>query len=231
MSEEKTYSIKEIAEALNVPRTTVTDWISRYPQYMEFRLQGKRRVYTEAAVNVLKEISVLRNQGLSSFRIEEQLGGRYSGFAKRNQLSETAVKTGLESHTSYRHIFALLFLVVLLLCAGIIAFLKIETFIRENQKLNIKAEDSSSGLKSADDNSKESRMEVYDLEKQKDEFKKAVLKMQEKAESVKEAEILLLRNKFAEERLELLKALDAAQKNREEMEAIITQIQAQCYEH
>lgn len=275
MDSGKKYSVSEIAEKLGVPRTTVTDWLSRYSQYIEFRLQGKRKVYTEAAVNALKEISTLRNQGLSSFRIEEELREHYPGHGeaaiqkissdkdipgydgdfsrviKRNQISETGMKTSLESYTNYRYIFALLFLVFLFLCAGIIAFLKVEAFIRENQKLDIEAKNSISRLKNADDNSKENRMDVYDLgkqvselasspmaesrkaenlEEQKDEFKKSILKMEQTAQTAKEAEILLLRNKFAEERLELLKALDAARKNREEMEAIITQIQAQCYE-
>lgn len=71
--EEKTYTVIELAETLGVARTTVNDWLSRYTQYIDFKMVGRRRVYTESALAVLKEISGLRNKGLAGTDIETEL--------------------------------------------------------------------------------------------------------------------------------------------------------------
>lgn len=71
--EEKTYTVIELAETLSVARTTINDWLARYTQYIDFKMVGRRRVYTEAALGVLKEISELRNKGLSGNDIETEL--------------------------------------------------------------------------------------------------------------------------------------------------------------
>lgn len=71
------YSVMELAEAVGVPRTTINDWLSRYERFIDFRPQGKRKVYTAATLAVLQEIGELRNRGLSSFDIEEELGKRH----------------------------------------------------------------------------------------------------------------------------------------------------------
>jgi hypothetical protein len=77
MEEKKKFSVSDLADALNVPRTTVNDWLSRYSQYIDFRMQGKRKIYLESALKVLEEISDLRNSGMSSFDIEEELVKRH----------------------------------------------------------------------------------------------------------------------------------------------------------
>jgi DNA-binding transcriptional MerR regulator len=71
------YTVMELADAVGVPRTTINDWLSRYERFIDFRTQGKRKVYTAATLAVLQEIGELRNQGLSSFDIEEALGKRH----------------------------------------------------------------------------------------------------------------------------------------------------------
>ena len=71
--EEKTYTVIELAETLSVARTTVNDWLARYTQYIDFKMVGRRRVYTDAALAVLREISELRNKGLSGNDIETEL--------------------------------------------------------------------------------------------------------------------------------------------------------------
>lgn len=73
MEDFKKYTVMELAEMVGVPRTTINDWLTRYAQYIDFKMQGKRKIYTEAALTVLKEISGLRDKGLSSFDIEEEL--------------------------------------------------------------------------------------------------------------------------------------------------------------
>lgn len=77
MDESRRYSVSELAELVGVPRTTINDWLNRYPQYIDFSTQGKRKVYSDASVTVLKEILELRNSELSSFDIEAQLAKRH----------------------------------------------------------------------------------------------------------------------------------------------------------
>ncbi|MEI8246755.1 MAG: MerR family transcriptional regulator [Lentisphaerota bacterium] len=77
MNEKKTYSIVELAEILNVPRTTLNDWLTRFYQYIECETRGKRRVYFDTSLEVLKEISELRNSGMASADIENELAKRH----------------------------------------------------------------------------------------------------------------------------------------------------------
>ena len=77
MGTEKKYSVIELAELLGVPRTTINDWLSKYSMYIDFTVQGKRRVYTDSSLAVLKEISGLRNSGMSSVDIEAELAKRH----------------------------------------------------------------------------------------------------------------------------------------------------------
>ncbi len=71
------YTVIELAELVGVPRTTINDWLGRYSQFIDFETQGRRRVYNDASVAVLKEISALRNSGLSSFEIEAELAKKH----------------------------------------------------------------------------------------------------------------------------------------------------------
>jgi DNA-binding transcriptional MerR regulator len=77
MNEKKAYSIVELAEMLNVPRTTLNDWLTRFYQYIECETRGKRRVYFDTSLEVLKEISGLRNSGMASSDIEAELAKRH----------------------------------------------------------------------------------------------------------------------------------------------------------
>lgn len=81
------YTVMELADVVGVPRTTINDWLSRYERFIDFRTQGKRKVYTAATLAVLQEIGELRNQGLSSFDIEEALGKRHP---MRGEVAESA---------------------------------------------------------------------------------------------------------------------------------------------
>ena len=72
------YSVIELAELVGVPRTTINDWLNKYSQYIEFVIQGKRRIYTENTLMVLKKIQELRNQGISCTDIETQLSTQFA---------------------------------------------------------------------------------------------------------------------------------------------------------
>ena len=77
MDSEKRYTVMELAELLGVPRTTINDWLSRYSMYAAPVMQGKRRVYSEATVSVLREIAALRNAGKAFHDIEQELAGKH----------------------------------------------------------------------------------------------------------------------------------------------------------
>lgn len=75
--ETKSYLASDLANELGVARSTVNDWLSRYGDYLETENRGKRRAYSEKSLRILREISEFRNNGLSSFEIEQQLAARY----------------------------------------------------------------------------------------------------------------------------------------------------------
>jgi len=76
MANEK-YTVIELAEQIGVPRTTISDWIGKYAPYMDFQVLGKRRIYTESTLTVLKAVSDMRNSGLSAADIEKSLSQQF----------------------------------------------------------------------------------------------------------------------------------------------------------
>ena len=71
------YKVSQLTKILEVPRSTINDWVSRYDRFIDYTTQGKRKVYSERTLEVLKEVADLRNQGLSSFEIETELEKRH----------------------------------------------------------------------------------------------------------------------------------------------------------
>ena len=104
MEQEKKYTVIELAELIGVPRTTINDWLSRYAPYIDFVMQGKRRVYPESSAAVLKEISALRNSGMNSTDIEAELAKRHPLRAEPEpqepQKSSSALSSGTEKKTA-----------------------------------------------------------------------------------------------------------------------------------
>lgn len=72
------YTVIELSELLGVKRTTVNDWLAKYAVYMDFSVQGKRRIYSDSTLTVLKKIAELRGQGKSSFDIDSTLAKLYA---------------------------------------------------------------------------------------------------------------------------------------------------------
>lgn len=73
MENRKHYSVTGLVNELQLPRSTVNDWLGRYEQYIEFTKRGKRKLYYENSLKVLKEIAELRAQEKSSYEIEQEL--------------------------------------------------------------------------------------------------------------------------------------------------------------
>ncbi len=71
--EPQTYLASDLAQLLEVPRSTVNDWLARYGDYLEIETRGKRKAYSERSLAVLREVSRLRNEGKTSFDIEQFL--------------------------------------------------------------------------------------------------------------------------------------------------------------
>ena len=65
-----TYSVAALAAALNVPRTTVNDWMAKYENFIDASAVGKRKVYSEQTLAVLQEVARLRDQGKTGAEIE-----------------------------------------------------------------------------------------------------------------------------------------------------------------
>lgn len=75
--EGKNYTVMELAEQIGVPRTTINDWLARYSIYIDTIVQGKRKVYPESALNVLREVAALRNAGKAFAEIETELSSKH----------------------------------------------------------------------------------------------------------------------------------------------------------
>lgn len=65
----ETYSAAALATALGVPRTTLNDWLTRYEDYIDIQFSGKRKVYSERTLEVLKEVAKLRDAGKNAAEI------------------------------------------------------------------------------------------------------------------------------------------------------------------
>ncbi len=275
MSDSKKYTVIELAEVLNVPRTTVTDWLVRYSSYIDYKIQGKRKVYTDASVNVLKEISELRNSGLSSFDIEEELAKRHpvhGEVSDRNQPDEGEIPAGESDNTSLvlrksmtemgetikntllemnRRIeemekinsqtasranmwFAVVIILFFaLVAAGAFFYLKIETSYTDNQKILLENRAYLNALKTAQEQMdlnknaiREKENEISKLESGLDRQAKEL----KDSENARISETIELKNRFAEEKLNLLKELDSARQDREKLTQLQNAIQKQADE-
>jgi DNA-binding transcriptional MerR regulator len=90
MNEKKTFSLSDAAKIVDVPRTTINDWISKHANYLHFELKGKRKVLDDAGIEVLKEIKELRDSGLSASEIELKLAENHP--VKADQVTENEVE-------------------------------------------------------------------------------------------------------------------------------------------
>lgn len=75
--EHKGFLASDLSAELNVPRTTVNDWLVRYAAYLDFELRGKRKMYSPKALAILRDVAALRDAGKAAFEIEAELAGRY----------------------------------------------------------------------------------------------------------------------------------------------------------
>ena len=78
MSDPVFFTVMELAEKVGVPRTTINDWLNKYSTYIEYTMQGKRRIYSENTLKILIKVSELRNAGTSSFDIEQVLSKTFA---------------------------------------------------------------------------------------------------------------------------------------------------------
>ena len=78
MKNRKTYIIADFVKILDVPRTTLKDWLVRYDQYIEAETRGHRKIYFDSSLNVLEEIRDMRkDDGLSAEEIMSELSKRH----------------------------------------------------------------------------------------------------------------------------------------------------------
>ena len=71
------YRVSDLVSETGVPRTTINDWLQRFSQYLGFEMQGKRKLYSQHALEVIREIIRLRDSGCNIIEIEEKLAAEY----------------------------------------------------------------------------------------------------------------------------------------------------------
>lgn len=67
------YRLCELSEFLEIPRTTIRNWLTIFHQFIPVVRQGKSSFYTNDAVLVLRRISFLREHLYSHSTIKEIL--------------------------------------------------------------------------------------------------------------------------------------------------------------
>ncbi|HOK04554.1 MAG TPA: MerR family transcriptional regulator [Victivallales bacterium] len=299
------YTVIELSEKMQVPRTTITDWLTRYANFIDYKMQGKRKVYTDKSVEVLSEIKELRDKGLSSFDIEEELAKRHpihgelssipnsdqsspdknsnntlqdqvnqtTDVVRQNANSEMAEmlrnmliemskrmdelekqnRVNIERSVRWNMIS---FLVVLILAiVAIISFLLIKNITEEKESIDKEKQQYIFKLDSLNSDLKNTKLEKQKIEekiieierdrqlykgelenlqqeinKQKEEFENVLKNAIRDTEKSKEAEILQLRDKFAEERLNFLKEIEKIKEDKKALEIMIAKFNAKTEE-
>ena len=268
--EEKTYTVMELAEKVGTARTTINDWLAKYSAYIDFKTVGRRRVYTESAVAVLKEIAELRGKGAHPAEIESELAKKHpvrpevadavpeqkppeqntqemnpDGFAliaqKQSEelgrifaesfrdMADRMVSLEEKSKKSERKVwigYAVIFLLLVLLCVG--AFLFHNTLKRQSEqttRLETSVADKGTAIRSIEEKTVSLSGSTAELQKgiselrsglneQKKEFNRAILEMK----NSKEAEIALMKERFAEEKKKLLEQMESLSKEKQELQ-------------
>ncbi len=306
MGSESKYTVIELSDKLQVPRTTITDWLVRYAAFIDFKVQGKRKVYTDKSIEVLVEIKGLRDQGLSSFDIEEELAkrhpihGEFSNAAQGAEQSsgdaphaeETAGQPGagtslvrqagntevaemlrnmlvemtrrmdelerqsrLNLERSAKWNMASFATILMLAAVSVFGFLMIRSITEEKEGIDKEKQQYLSLSQSLSNDLKDERTDKKQMEqtlleidgdrkllkgemqklqaemdKQKVEFENVLRNAIRDSEGAKEAEVVKLRDKFAEERLALLKELEKAKEDQRAMSSLLAKFQAQTEE-
>ena len=73
----QTYSAAALAAQLNVPRTTINDWLSRYEDFIDVEMLGKRKVYSQRSLEILQTVQRLRDEGKTGAEISVFLSQNY----------------------------------------------------------------------------------------------------------------------------------------------------------
>ena len=77
MENSKTYIIADFVKILDVPRTTLKDWLMRYEEYIEFEVRGRRKIYFDSSLEVLREIAEMRKEGKTAPEISLELSYKH----------------------------------------------------------------------------------------------------------------------------------------------------------
>ncbi|MBR2633052.1 MAG: MerR family transcriptional regulator [Lentisphaeria bacterium] len=97
MTDKKLFLVSDLANELGVPRTTLNDWLKRYDRYLATEMSGRRRAYTPAALNVLREVNKMRNSGMAASRIELELEKSFA--IRPDEVADDAVQEQEKSVT------------------------------------------------------------------------------------------------------------------------------------
>lgn len=94
------YKIADVAELLDVPKSTIRFWESEFPECNPTRSPGNKRMYTPADIETLRIIHyLLKVKGLKMEAAKEQLRTNRKNVSKRVEVIEklTEIRNDLDN--------------------------------------------------------------------------------------------------------------------------------------
>ncbi|EZH64373.1 hypothetical protein DH09_01295 (plasmid) [Bacillaceae bacterium JMAK1] len=71
------YRMKDIVDEMNLPRSTITDWLSDFHMYIPIQRNGSRKLYKRETINVLRAIHEYRTMEIDKQEIMYRLKERF----------------------------------------------------------------------------------------------------------------------------------------------------------
>ena len=88
-TEKKYYKIKEVAELLNIPQSTLRYWEKEFPQVKPIRTKSGQRFYSPQDIETLKIIKfLLRTKRLKIEAAKDQLRSSHKNISNRVKIIE-----------------------------------------------------------------------------------------------------------------------------------------------
>ncbi|NPV53286.1 MAG: MerR family transcriptional regulator [Firmicutes bacterium] len=78
MVDERVYSLREIADMLHVPESTLRTWRDQFAEFVPARGSGKTRKYGNLALEVFRRIATYREKGYQTQEIADALNNEFT---------------------------------------------------------------------------------------------------------------------------------------------------------
>lgn len=91
---EKLYRKKQVVEMVGAAKSTVSDWIDEFADFLEIVEEGRAKFYKPSAIEVLKVVKELREEDMPKAAIAQVLVRR--GFAVNAEPTKSKIETAIE---------------------------------------------------------------------------------------------------------------------------------------